>query len=103
MSDRPHNKACILNLILAHTLFVVSLFSSPAVWAAAVSNPTPEGLLPHFESWIALLLIFCIWYSMVTESSITKNSRQRQIVGSNRLLRRCLVLRTVNVKAARYW
>ena len=58
MSNRPHNKPYILNLILAHTLFIVSLFSSPSVWAAAVSNPTPEGMLPHFESWIALLLIF---------------------------------------------
>lgn len=58
MSNRPHNKPYILNLILVHTLFVVSLFSSPAVWAAAFSHPTPEGMLPHFESWIALLLIF---------------------------------------------
>lgn len=33
------------------------IFSSQTAWAAVVSAPTPEGMLPHFESWIALAIV----------------------------------------------
>ena len=46
-----------LNTSLAPLLLIASLLGSPAAWATAVSDPTPEGMLPHFESWIALALI----------------------------------------------
>ena len=35
----------------------VPAFASQTAWAAEVSAPTPEGMLLHFESWIALAIV----------------------------------------------
>lgn len=42
--------------VLRLTLLVPA-FASQTAWAAAVSAPTPDGMLPHFESWIALVIV----------------------------------------------
>lgn len=42
--------------VLLLALLVPALASHPA-WAAAVSAPTPDGMLPHLESWIALVIV----------------------------------------------
>ena len=44
----------------ARVLFLALLgpaFVSQTAWAAEVSAPTPQGMLPHFESWIALAIV----------------------------------------------
>lgn len=45
-------QACILALGLLVQMSVPS-----TVMAAVVSAPTPEGMLPHFESWLALAIL----------------------------------------------
>lgn len=45
-------------LLPAMLLAILGLaFTSQSAWAAEVSAPTPEGTLPHFESWIALAIV----------------------------------------------
>jgi len=45
-----------LSLVLLTALF--SAFSLPA-FTASSGSPTPQGMLPHFESWISLGVVIC--------------------------------------------
>lgn len=41
---------------------LMSLFFVQTAWAGEGGAPTPEGMLPHFESWIALAIVgFAVW------------------------------------------
>jgi cytochrome b561 len=55
MSNKRANRPGTLGLITF--FFMVFTALSPAALAAAKSAPTPEGMLPHFESWIALAIV----------------------------------------------
>ncbi|MFT4730814.1 MAG: cytochrome b561 [Granulosicoccus sp.] len=56
MNKKSNNRKSTKSRVLLLALLGMTLASQTA-WAAEFSAPTPEGMLPHFESWIALTIV----------------------------------------------
>ena len=68
MASKPPAKSILSTQIKTPSVFVAEarvlgsavlgfVFGSQTAWAAEVSAPTPERMLAHFESWIALAIV----------------------------------------------
>lgn len=64
------------------TLYSAALFAvlaAPVATAATVSAPTPEGMLPHFESWIAVGIVLA---SVLTAILLNHSAPNVRVIGT---------------------